>query len=214
MFDLSDWIKKVRNYENYINEMLSGYDTSPARIIKLDKTIEKLESLSISQKVLFGECILCVQNPSLGLFRAAHVLAWAAMADYLEHWLAEDNFKKLSLTKGIIAAKKRKDKLRYNKKMLQAEKNKIFEEDKLEAEKKWKFQSVEELRDSITEHAIIISMRECGFFGKAEEKSLLGLLSKRNECAHPSDYEPGFNETLGFISELLNRIGKYEKKRI
>ena len=44
-------------------------------------------------------------------------------------------------------------------------------------------------------------------------KSLHGLLSKRNECAHPSDYEPEFSETIGYVSELLNRIKKYEMKR-
>ena len=41
---------------------------------------------------------------------------------------------------------------------------------------------------------------------KAEEKILKGLLSKRNESAHPSGYKPGLNEALGYLSELLNRI--------
>ena len=35
---------------------------------------------------------------------------------------------------------------------------------------------------------------------------LHGLLTRRNECAHPSTYLPGLNETLGYIAETLNRI--------
>jgi len=72
----------------------------------------------------------------------------------------------------------------------------------------WKFTTVEELRETQTEYAIIEACREMRLISKTEMKAFQGLLSKRNECAHPSDYYPDLNETLGFISELLNRIEK------
>jgi hypothetical protein len=71
----------------------------------------------------------------------------------------------------------------------------------------WKFGTVEDLRESQTEHAIIEACKEVGLCAKSEMKALLGLLNKRNECAHPSDYFPGLNETLGYFSELFQRIG-------
>lgn len=37
-------------------------------------------------------------------------------------------------------------------------------------------------------------------------KALHGLLAKRNECAHPEDYEPGINDTLGYLDEMMKRI--------
>lgn len=75
-----------------------------------------------------------------------------------------------------------------------------------------KFTTLEELRESVPEFQIIEAAREAGLLSKAEMKTIHGLLSKRNECAHPSTYHPGLNETLGYISELLNRIENLEKK--
>ena len=45
-------------------------------------------------------------------------------------------------------------------------------------------------------------------------KALHGLLNKRNECVHPSDYYPDVNETLGFISELFTRAETLQKRSI
>lgn len=66
--------------------------------------------------------------------------------------------------------------------------------------------TVEELREGQTEFAMLEAARHLKLLGKGEHKSLQGLLSKRNESAHPSGYKPGLNEALGYISELLNRI--------
>jgi hypothetical protein len=79
---------------------------------------------------------------------------------------------------------------------------------------KWKAGSIEELREDVVEHQLIECARELGLLGKTEAKSLQGLLSKRNECAHPSSYFPGLNETLGYVSELLNRIGHVQPKKL
>lgn len=66
--------------------------------------------------------------------------------------------------------------------------------------------TVEELREGQTEFALLEAARLLKLLGKGEHKSLQGLLSKRNESAHPNSYKPGLNEALGYISELLNRI--------
>jgi hypothetical protein len=63
-----------------------------------------------------------------------------------------------------------------------------------------------ELREGQTEFAMLDAARDLRLVTKSEHKSLHGLLSKRNESAHPSGYKPGLNEALGYISELLNRV--------
>ncbi len=69
-----------------------------------------------------------------------------------------------------------------------------------------KLTTLHELREGQTEFAMLDAARDLKLLGKGEHKSLHGLLSKRNESAHPSGYKPGLNEALGYISELLNRI--------
>jgi hypothetical protein len=70
----------------------------------------------------------------------------------------------------------------------------------------WGITSTEELAEAYTEFAIIDALQVMGALGKAEKKALHGMLSKRNECAHPGTYFPGFNETLGYISEVFSRL--------
>jgi hypothetical protein len=80
------------------------------------------------------------------------------------------------------------------------------------ARPKWSINSKEELREQATEHQLITVCREVKLLGKSEEKAFLGLLNTRNECAHPSNYSPALNETLGFVSQLLNRINTLQQK--
>ena len=70
----------------------------------------------------------------------------------------------------------------------------------------WNVNSLEELREKHTEFDIIEACNATKLCSKGEKKILHGLLSKRNECAHPSNYYPELNETLGYISELFKRI--------
>lgn len=78
----------------------------------------------------------------------------------------------------------------------------------------WTFTTVEDLREQSTEHAIIEVARVVGLCSKTEMKALHGLLNKRNECAHPSDYFPNLNEAIGYIAELLSRIETLRKKTL
>lgn len=70
---------------------------------------------------------------------------------------------------------------------------------------KWNFSTIEALRENITEYQIIEATKKIGLCGKTLKNALHGLLNKRNECAHPSNYFPDLNETLGYISELIQR---------
>lgn len=79
---------------------------------------------------------------------------------------------------------------------------------------KWNIKTVDDLRDSATEFAIIECVRDIGLCTKTEMKALHGLLNRRNECAHPTDYYPQFNETLGYISEIFQRLEKLIPKTI
>ena len=76
----------------------------------------------------------------------------------------------------------------------------------------WIFATREELTENFSEHQIIEALKPAGIIGKADQKALIGLLSRRNECAHPTAYFPDLNQTLGYISELFARLSKIEKK--
>ncbi len=45
-------------------------------------------------------------------------------------------------------------------------------------------------------------------------KALHGLLNKRNECAHPEDYYPSLNDTLGYLDEIFKRIGMLQSRTL
>lgn len=70
---------------------------------------------------------------------------------------------------------------------------------------KWNLSAAENLREW-GEFAVIEAGKAGAVYGNTTMKALHGLLNRRNECAHPSDYFPDLNETLGFIGELFKRI--------
>ena len=77
-----------------------------------------------------------------------------------------------------------------------------------------KHKTIEELRENVVEHQLLEAARDIDLLSKSATKTLLGLLSKRNECAHPGVYEPGLNESLGYISELLTRMKTLQVKTV
>ncbi len=78
----------------------------------------------------------------------------------------------------------------------------------------WKIVDVEDLRDRTSDYQIIEALHEVRLCSKSEKKSLQGMLSMRNECAHPSSFLPDLNGALGFVSQVLHRIDLLKKKRI
>lgn len=78
----------------------------------------------------------------------------------------------------------------------------------------WKASSVEELRENVVEYQLIEVSKDLGLCSKTQMKALHGMLNKRNECAHPSDFYPDVNDTLGYISELLSRVSILQTKTL
>jgi hypothetical protein len=77
-----------------------------------------------------------------------------------------------------------------------------------------RYKSIDDLRENVVESQLLDAARAIGLLRKAELKALQGLLSKRNECAHPGPYEPGLNESLGYVSELLKRMEQLEAREM
>ena len=77
---------------------------------------------------------------------------------------------------------------------------------------KWNLSAGGDLGERFTDYAIIEALKKADLIKKAEMKAFHGMLSKRNECAHPSDFYPGMNETLGYVSELFRRIELLQKR--
>jgi hypothetical protein len=71
-----------------------------------------------------------------------------------------------------------------------------------------------EMRESYPEMQLLETCEIIRLCTKNEAQALVGLLRRRNECAHPSDNYPALNETLGYISELIKRIRLLQPKTL
>jgi len=71
-----------------------------------------------------------------------------------------------------------------------------------------KFVDKQTLCDEQGDYAIILALKEARVISKLEMKSLHGLLHRRNQCAHPSNYFPSANEALGYIDEAIGSARK------
>lgn len=171
---LNDLLSKIQTFEHEAHQILAKHEAAASRVITIEDTYHTLTGLSLHQDKLFREAIRCIENQ---LFKAAHVMAWAAFMDYLEDKMIANYLNEIRTVRP-----------------------------------KWSISDKEGLREQGTEHELIIVCRQVKLFAKSEEKAFQGLLNTRNECAHPSNYSPTLNETLGFISQLLNRINSLQQK--
>lgn len=169
--------QKVDAFRDEAHEVLAAHEASPSRVISVDDTRKRLVGLSIQQQELLQESLVCVER---GIYRAAHVMAWAGFIDFLEQKLASDGLLKVRSVRPAWA----------------------------------KYTTAEELRENVPEYQLIEVAHDVKLITKSGMRSLKGLLSKRNECAHPSSYKPGLNESLGYVSELLNRISQLQQKSL
>lgn len=165
---------RTRSFAAEAHALLGKHEESPSRIVELDSTYKKLKTLTLKQDDLMRQALRCLEN---ALYRAAHVMAWAAFMDFFEEKLASDGLVKL---RG--------------------------------ARPSWTFTAMEDLREKVPEFQLIEAAHVAGLCQKNEAKALQGLLNKRNECAHPSNFYPGLNESLGYVSELLKRIEHLRNK--
>lgn len=170
------FLTRAKTFTLEAHQIFSNAEDSPSRLIDVARTAKSIASLSGQQSVLLDEALKAAKY---GLARAAHVSAWAALIDLVEHKLGEDGFVKLRT-----------------------------------AMPNWKFLGLDELREAVNEYQILEAAKKVGLLSKAEMKSLQGMLSKRNECAHPSGYHPTYNEVIGYISEAIQRIQTISKKTL
>jgi hypothetical protein len=164
---------EVQELDLEIQTILSTYESSPSRVITLEKSYADLADLSLDQDELFREALRAVEQ---GLFRAAHVLAWAGFTDWLHHLLADHHLKAVQ-----------------------------------EAVPKWRIKKAEDFRD-YSEFQVIDVGKSAKAYADKTKRSLHGLLDRRNECAHPSDYFPDLNMALGYITDLLDRTKRMAPK--
>ena len=76
----------------------------------------------------------------------------------------------------------------------------------------WNISSLDEFREKITEYQAVESCRLVGLITMSEMRIIHGFLSKRNQCAHPSNFFPDYNQTLGFVADILNQIEYLQQK--
>jgi hypothetical protein len=76
---------------------------------------------------------------------------------------------------------------------------------------KWVVATQEDFHDQ-TDFAFFEAVKAAGLIPKSVMKGFHGLLNKRNECAHPEEYKPTINDTLGYVDELMKRISALQAK--
>lgn len=87
------WMARAQAFEYSAHEILGMHESSSiSRVIILEEAYESLALLNIKQDDMMRQALRCAEN---GLYRAAHVMAWAACMDYIEDKLSEDNLIKL-----------------------------------------------------------------------------------------------------------------------
>lgn len=80
---------------------------------------------------------------------------------------------------------------------------------------KWQVHtSLADVRESIREYQLIEAGKKIGLLTNGEMKSLHGHLHTRNQAAHPTGFDPGINETLGYIESLIKLSATVEAKSL
>ena len=84
-----------------------------------------------------------------------------------------------------------------------------------QARPRWKkYKTLEDLRENIPDFQLIQVARDIGLLRKLEARAIDGLLALRNECAHPSEYSPDYNTTLGYVAGLLYRTEQLNEREL
>jgi len=85
-------MRRARMLESEGRSILSTVESARARRFTLDASYQTLGHLSLKQDDLFRQALRCVEAE---LYRAAHVMAWAAFVDFLHERLAKDGLDRL-----------------------------------------------------------------------------------------------------------------------
>lgn len=74
---------------------------------------------------------------------------------------------------------------------------------------KWTFSDLAELKANYTEFAILEAAKVVGLIKNAKLREYQGMLSKRNQCAHPTLYKPSLNTAIGYVDDILRKSTDY-----
>lgn len=158
----------AENFRREAETIFGFSETSIHRTADLAASYAAIDSLTANQVDMLRQALRCVE---VGVYRAAYVLGWACLADFLQQMADSDNFQAL---------------------------NRKYPD--------WQIQSLDHLRDKVGEFNLIEGMFRSEMITKSEKKALQAMLNKRNECAHPTEYFPDLNQTIGFIAECISRL--------
>jgi len=74
--------------------------------------------------------------------------------------------------------------------------------------------TLDEMRENVPEYQLIQAGKKVGLLTNGQMKSLHGHLNTRNQAAHPTGFDPGINETLGFVESLLKLCDLINQKTL
>ena len=146
---------------------------SRSRTASIEVTLKSIHALSAKQDELLKEAAAAAGH---GLYRSAHVAAFAALVDALY-----ERVDRVGLLQSVANARP-----------------------------KWSLSVVEDLQE-YSDFQVGEVCREAGVITKAQLKTFHGLLHRRNQCAHPTGYQPGLDQTLGFLSEVIALLASLMK---
>lgn len=70
---------------------------------------------------------------------------------------------------------------------------------------KWSFIDLIELKEQHSESQVLDVGKEVKFINRAQLRVLQGQLSQRNQCAHPTMYQPSLNSAVGYVDEMVSQ---------
>lgn len=71
------------------------------------------------------------------------------------------------------------------------------------------FKDLTELKEQYSESQILDAGKEVKFINRAQLRVLQGQLSQRNQCAHPTMYQPSLNSSVGYVDEMVSQSLSY-----
>ena len=82
------------------------------------------------------------------------------------------------------------------------------------ARPKWVGRDIYEMAEWYPDHQVIDVTHDLGLATKNDAKQMHSLLDRRNQCAHPTSYNPDLNMTLGYVSELLQLLARLQPRTL
>jgi hypothetical protein len=179
---VEEWAARALEFQARVHDILSAHEASGSRVVNLKNSFKQMKGLSVRQEELLEEAL---NNVRCGSLKSAHVMSWAAFIDHLEEKLASDGLVKVN---SAMAANQRK----YQRAIGSA--------------------TMDEIREKIKERDILDLAHETKLINGKEHAMLVGELTKRNQCGHPTSYKPSQNTTLGYVNGMMDWIDTIKGK--